>query len=61
MVQEVSRKDKCVRVNCYYGSSVYDSKEMSYLVNILVDLAQDLKIETKPKKEIESLLRSWNK
>ena len=24
LVQEVSRKDKCVKVHCYYGSSTYD-------------------------------------
>ena len=59
LVQEVSRKDKCVKVHCYYGSSTYDSKEMSYLIQILVDLAQSLNIETKPKEEIDSLLRSW--
>ena len=26
LVQEVSRKDKCVKVHCYYGSSTYNSK-----------------------------------
>lgn len=59
VVQEVSRKDKCVRVNCYYGSSTYDSKEMSLLIELLVDTAKSLNIETMPKQEIESLLRSW--
>lgn len=60
LVQEVSRKDKCIKVNCYYGSSTYDTKEMSLLINLLVDLAKSLNIETKPKAEIDSLLRSWN-
>lgn len=40
LVQEVSRKDKCVKVHCYYGSSTYDSKEMSLLINLLVELAK---------------------
>ena len=44
LVQEVSRKDKCVKVNCYYGSSTYDSKEMSLLIEILVQLAKSLNI-----------------
>ena len=35
LVQEVSRKDKCVKVHCYYGSSTYDSKEMSLLINLI--------------------------
>ena len=44
---------------CYHGSSAYDTKEMSLLIEIIVDLAKSLDIETKPKEEIESLLRSW--
>lgn len=59
LVQEVSRKDKCVKVHCYYGSSTYDSKEMSLLIELLVELAKSLNIETKPQAEIDSLLRSW--
>lgn len=60
LVQEVSRKDKCVKVHCYYGSSTYDSKEMSLLIQLLVDLAESLNIETKTQAEIDSLLRSWD-
>lgn len=61
LVQEVSKKDKCIKVNCYYGSSTYDSKEMSLLINLLVDLAKSLNIETKPQQEIDSLLNEWGK
>ena len=60
LVQEVSRKNKCVKVHCYYGSSTYDSKEMSLLIDLLVGLATSLSIETKPQSEIDSLLRSWD-
>ncbi len=59
LVQEVSRKDKCVKVNCYYGSSTYDSKEMSLLINSIVELAKSLDIETKTQQEIDSLLKEW--
>ena len=59
IVQEVSRKDKCVKVHCYYGSSTYNSKEMSLLINLLVETAKSLNIETMPEKELDSLLRSW--
>lgn len=61
LIQEVSKKDKCVRVNCYYGSSTYDSREMSLLINLLVDLAKSLNIETMPQNELNSLLESWGK
>ena len=59
LVQEVSRKEKCVKVNCYYGSSSYDNKEMTILVNFIVDLAKQWNIETKPENEIKSLLGEW--
>lgn len=61
LVQEVSRKDKCIKVNCYYGSSTYDTKEMSLLIQNIVELAKTLDIETKPKAEIESMLKEWDK
>lgn len=61
LVQEVNKKDKCIKVNCYYGSSTYNSKEMSLLINLLVDLAKSLNIETKPQQEIDSLIESWDK
>lgn len=61
LIQEVSKKDKCVKVHCYYGSSTYNTKEMSLLINLLIELAKSLKIETKTKAEIDSLLKEWDK
>lgn len=60
LVQEVSRKDKCVKVHCYYGSSTYNKKEMSLLIQLLVELAKSLNIETKTDAEIKSLIESWD-
>ena len=60
LIKEVSRKDKCVKVHCYYGSSTYDSKEMSLLIELLVELAKSLSIETKTQAEINSLLELWH-
>lgn len=59
LVEEVNRKDKCIKVHCYYGSSTYDSKEMSLLINLIVELAKSLNIETMPQQELNSLLESW--
>lgn len=61
LIQEVSRKDKCVKIHCYYGSSTYNTKEMSLLINLLIELAKSLNIETKSQQEVNSLLESWNK
>ncbi len=60
LIQEVTRKDKCVKVHCYYGSSTYDTKEMSLLIELLVEEAKQLNIEVKTKQEIESLLNMWH-
>lgn len=59
IVQEVGRKDNCIKVHCYYGSSTYDSKEMSLLIQLLVNLAKSYNIETRSQQEIGSLLDSW--
>lgn len=60
-VEETARKDKCVRVNCYYGSSSYNTKEMSRIIEALVEQAKELGIETKPKEEIEAMLNEIEK
>ena len=61
LIQEVSRKNKCIRINCYYGSSTYNTREMSLLIELLVQQAKEQGIETKTQAEIDSLLRSWDK
>lgn len=60
IVQEVSKKDAAIKVHCYYGSSTYDSKEMSLLIELLVQEAKALNLETKPQEEINSLLQQWH-
>lgn len=45
----------------YYGSSSYDTAQMSDLIESLVQEAQGLGIETKTNEEIESLLKEYNK
>lgn len=59
LVQEVSKKDKCIRVNCYYGSSTYNTKEMSILIDLLVQQAKDLNIETMTPEQLSILKDGW--
>lgn len=54
-----SKIDGCTNVVLYYGSSTYDTAQMSRLIKIIVQDCIALGIETKPQEEIESLLRSW--
>lgn len=48
-------------INAYYGSSSYNSKQMSRLIDNLVQDCKAAGIETKTPGEINSLLESWGK
>lgn len=54
-----SKIDGCTNVVLYYGSSTYDTAQMSRLINIIVQDCAELGIETRSQEEIESLLCSW--
>ena len=47
-------------VIAYYGSSTYDTKSMSLLINWLVDEARNLGIKTLEDLEIEKLIDEWD-
>ena len=47
-------------VNAYYGSSSFNSKQMSRLIDSLVQDCKAIGIETKTQEEIESLIKSWH-
>lgn len=44
---------------CYYGSSVYDSKQMSRLIDLVVQECRQLGIETMTPNELEALKAGW--
>lgn len=46
-------------IKCYYGSSVYDTKEMSRLIDAIVDECKDQGIETMTPDEIEEMKQRW--
>lgn len=48
-------------INAYYGSSSFNTKQMSRLIDGLVQDCRDSGIETKTQAEINSLLESWDK
>ena len=54
-----SKLPGCTNVILYYGSSTYDTAQMSRLVDLIVQECKQVGIETKPSEEIDSLLRSW--
>ena len=56
-----SRLENCVRVRFYHGSSLYDTKQMSRLIDYIVDEAHALGIETETEENIRRMIESWSK
>lgn len=56
-----SKLDGFTNVIAYYGSSSYNTAEMSRLINEVVDDCKEQNIETKSDSEINSLLKQWGK
>ena len=48
-------------INAYYGSSSFNSKQMARLIDGVVQDCKVYGIETKSQKEIDSLLKEWDK
>lgn len=54
-----SKIDGCTNVILYYGSSSYDTEQMSALIDFLVQECKALGIETMPPEELESLIKNY--
>lgn len=48
-----------IQLQCYFGSSTYDIKEMSVLIDGIVNECIDLKIETLTQEEIDHMKSMW--
>lgn len=48
-----------IQLQCYFGSSTYDTKEMSVLIDGVVREAKELDIETATPEELERMKREW--
>lgn len=55
-----SKIEGCVNVILYYGSSTYDTKQMSRLIDMVVDECKDHGIETLTPMELERLKDRWS-
>lgn len=54
-----SKLEGFTNVIAYYGSSSYNTEEMSRLIDSIVQECRQQGIETKSKSEIDSLLKQW--
>lgn len=50
---------KGIQLQCYFGSSSYDSKQMAMLLNGVVSECKDLEIETLPPEELARMKQQW--
>ena len=55
------RTPKCTGVIVYFGSSTFDTKQMSRMIDSIVEDCKSIGIETKSQAEIDSLLAEWSK
>ena len=49
-----------IQLQCYFGSSTYNTKDMSVLIDGIVYEAKELGIETLPPDELERMKIEWN-
>lgn len=56
-----SKLEGCTNIVLYYGSSTYDTAQMSRLIDKLVAEAKDLGIETATPQELARLREEWEK
>ena len=56
-----SKLEGCTNVILYYGSSTYDTAQMSRLIDLLVMEAKELGIETATPQELDRLREEWAK
>lgn len=54
-----SKIEGCQNVKVYYGSSTYDTVQMSRLIDLVVQECKDAGIETLPPDELNNLLGQW--
>lgn len=54
-----SKIDGCTNCILYYGSSAYDTEQMSRLIDSVITDCREVGIETKDPHEVESLLNQW--
>ena len=64
-IEEVGDVDvngrKAVQLLCYYGSSTYNTKEFSDLLNGVISEMDEMGLKLPPDKQTQELLKQWEK
>ena len=48
-----------IQLQCYFGSSTFDTKEMSVFIDGIVEECRQLEIETLPPEELDRMKQEW--
>lgn len=59
--EEISKITGCVNVTLYSGTSVFNTAQMSRLIDNLIQDAKSVGIETMPQEELQAMLGRWEK
>lgn len=57
--EDISKLPGCVNVHLYYGSSTFDTAQMSRLIDNLIQDAKSVGIETLPPDKLKTMLEGW--
>ena len=57
--EDISKLPGCVNVILYYGSSTFDTRQMSRMIDNLIQDARSVGIETMPPDKLAALLGEW--
>lgn len=57
----IGEHDGMVQLMCYYGSSTYDSREFSVLLDGVIDDMKHAGLEVPPSEEMRRALEAWQK
>lgn len=53
--------EKAVQLLCYFGSSTYDSKEFSVLLDGVISEMKEMGLKTPSEREFDMVIESWKK
>ena len=56
-----SKINGCVNVTLWYGSSVYNTKQMADLINVLIQLCNEQGIPTMTEDETNQIINAWDR
>lgn len=59
IVNEDGEAQRMVYLNCYFGSSTYDSKEFSHLLDGVISEMKEIGLTPPPSKDIQRAIEKW--